>query len=91
MFAGFFTLRKDASEELGSLLSLASIYSKLHDCDTKNKAIRRLIEQSSFGLMALFGLKIDRCRRNWLNGNQAIETQWDSVPERIKTYIFCKV
>ena len=32
-----------------------------------------LVEQSSFPLIALFGLKIGRCRgRNWLNGNQAL-------------------
>ena len=30
------------------------------------------VEQSSFTLIALFSLKICRCRgRNWLNGNQA--------------------
>ena len=31
-----------------------------------------VVEQSSFPLIALFWLKIGRCRgRNWLNGNQA--------------------
>ena len=31
------------------------------------------VEQSSFTLIALFWLKIGRCRgRNWLNGNQAL-------------------
>ena len=31
------------------------------------------VEQSSFTLIALFLLKIGRCRgRNWLNGNQAL-------------------
>ena len=31
------------------------------------------IEQPSFTLIALFSLKIGRCRgRNWLNGNQAL-------------------
>ena len=31
------------------------------------------VEQSSFTLIALFSLKIGRCRgRNWLNGNQAL-------------------
>ena len=30
------------------------------------------VEQSSFTLIALFSLKVGRCRgRNWLNGNQA--------------------
>ena len=32
-----------------------------------------MVEQSSFPLIALFWLKIGRCRgRNWLNGNQAL-------------------
>ena len=34
-----------------------------------------VVEQSSFPLIALFLLKIGRCRgrgRNWLNGNQAL-------------------
>ena len=32
-----------------------------------------VVEQSSFPLIALFWLKIGRCRgRNWLNGNQAL-------------------
>ena len=31
------------------------------------------VEQSSFALIALFGLEIGCCRgRNWLNGNQAL-------------------
>ena len=34
-----------------------------------------VIEQSSFLLIALFWLKIGRCRgRNWLYGNQALES-----------------
>ena len=33
-----------------------------------------VIEQSSFPLIALFWLRIGRCRgRNWLNGNQALK------------------
>ena len=33
-----------------------------------------VVEQSSFPLIALFWLKIGRCRgRNWLNGNQALQ------------------
>ena len=34
-----------------------------------------VVEQSSFPLLALFWLKIGRCRgRNWLNGNQALHS-----------------
>ena len=39
---------------------------------TTSKQSDYKVEQSSFTLIALFWLKIGRCRgRNWLNGNQA--------------------
>ena len=48
------------------------IHSKLHDHDTKKQS-DYVVEQSFFPLIALFKLKIGRCRdRNWLNGNQAL-------------------
>ena len=48
------------------------VHSKLHDHNTKNKAINYVLEQLSFQLIALFWLKIGRCRgRIWAYGNQA--------------------
>ena len=40
---------------------------------TTQKQSEYKVEQSSFKLIALFGLEIGRCRgRNWLNENQAL-------------------
>ena len=43
-----------------------------NETTTTQKQSDYKVEQSSFTLIALFWLKIGRCRgRNWLNGNQA--------------------
>ena len=53
------------------VLSLVSIYSKLYDHDTKKQS-DKVVEQSSFPLIALFWLKIGRCRgQNWFYRKQA--------------------
>ena len=50
----------ERNEKLATSLSLASIYSKLHDHDTKKQS-DYVVDQLSFPLIALFWLNIGRC------------------------------
>ena len=62
--------------------SLVSIYSKLNDHNTTNKAIMRL-SRLSISLIAFFWLKISGCHgRNWLYGYQGLGPILVSLADR---------
>ena len=76
------------SEGYIALLLKPSFHYTANATTTTQKQSDYKVEQSSFKLIALFSLKIGRCRgRNWLNGNQALRSLLRHFMVDIKTLL----